>query len=172
MSENRARDNRLYLLKTVFPFLTKMPTKEDLERGKTERGAAICNLGSYIDHHNNRTAPEDITKDYHCGRTGCLAGWYVMLSDRDKRFGPCERNEIAGYDNLDLAKHFGLHGGHDAGQRLFSALGSGIEDGGSTTRKALNARKRHLRETMENMGDFATLKIIRVKLRQRKVFGF
>ncbi len=169
---NRARDNRLYLLKTVFPFLQKMPTVEDRVNGKTERGAAICNLGSYIDDHDNRAAPEEITDDYHCGRTGCLAGWYVMLSDRDTRFGPCERNEVAGYDNLDLANHFGLDGGHRAGEQLFSALGSGIENGDATTRKALRERKRLLRDTMTQMGDFAALKSTKVKLRQRKVFGF
>lgn len=171
MSDNRARDNRLFLLKTVFPFLAKMPTKEDLDKGKTESGAAICNLGSYIDHHDARTAPEDIDEQYHCGRTGCLAGWYVMLSDRDERFGPFERTEIAGYDNGELANHFGL-ASYGAGEQLFSALGGGVEDQNSTTRGALRKRKRHLRETMEDLGDFDALKAAKKKLREYRVFGF
>lgn len=172
MSDNRARDNRLFLLKTVFPFLQKMPTKEDLENGKTDYGAAICNLGSYIDHHDARTAPEEIDGEYHCGRVGCLAGWYVMLSDRDQRFGAFERCEIAGYDNGDLARHFGLIGGYDAGEKLFSALGGGIETLQATTRVALRERKKLLRGTMTDMGDFEALKHAKKKLREYKVFGF
>lgn len=171
MSNYRARDNRLFLLNTVFPFLQKMPTIEDHDKGKTDHNAAICNLGTYIKDHDNRTAGEEIDPAYHCGREGCLAGWYVMLSDRDKRFGPFERNEIAGYDNLDLAKHFGLDG-YDAGARLFSGLGSGIEDSRATTRKALRERKRHLREVMTHLGDFAALKEAKKKLRQYNVFGY
>lgn len=169
MSNFRARDNRFFLLKTVFPFLQKMPTVEDRDNGKAETGAAICNLGTYITDHDNRTAAE-IDPAYHCGRTGCLAGWYVMLSDRDKRFGAMERAEVAGYDNGDLAMHFGLHSGYD-GERLFSGLGSGIENYGATTRRALRDRKRALREMMEKLGDFEALKDAKKKLRLYKVYG-
>jgi hypothetical protein len=168
---NRARDNRHFLLKTVFPFLQKMPTKEDLENGKTDYGAAICNLGSYIDHHDARTAAEDIDGEYHCGRVGCLAGWYVMLSDRDKRLGPFERKEIAGYDNTDLAVHFGLES-YNQSESLFSALGGGVEDLGATTRGALRERKKRLREIMEEHGDFLALTAAKKRLREYKVFGY
>jgi len=167
----RERDNRLFLLKTVFPFLQKMPTKEDLELGKTEEGAAICNLGSYIDNHDARSAPEEIDGEYTCGRIGCLAGWYVMLSDRDERFGAFERAEVAGYSNDELASHFGLSS-YNQSESLFSALGGGIESMGATTRGALRDRKKHLREIMGNLGDFEALKAAKEKLRMHRVFGF
>lgn len=169
---NRARDNRFFLYKTVFPFLQKMPTVEDQQKGLVaENGIAICNLSHYIDHHDNRTAHEEISQEYNCGRDGCLAGWYVMLSDRDNRFGPCERNEVAAYDNGDLARHFGI-GGHNEGELLFSTRGSGVEESNSTTRKALRARKRQLRTFMEDLGDFEALKETKQRLRQYKVYGF
>jgi len=171
MSDIRARDNRFFLLKTVFPFLQKMPTVEDQLKGKAVSGTAICNLNSYIDHHDNRTAPEDIDGEYHCGRIGCLAGWYVMCSDRDERFGAMERSEIAGYDNTDLALHFGLSS-YNESESLFSALGGGVEAQGTTTRGALRERKKHLREIMENLGDFEALKKAKGILREYKVFGY
>jgi hypothetical protein len=168
---NRIRDNRFFLLKTVFPFLQKMPTKEDLINGKTEVGAAICNLGSYIDHHDARTAPEEIDGEYHCGRIGCLAGWYVMLSDRDGRLGAFERAEIAGYDNDELAQHFGLQS-YSQSESLFSALGGGVEDTQATTRRALRERKKRLREIMEAQGDFEAMKGVKKKLHEYRVYGF
>lgn len=171
MQDNRARDNRLYLLKTVFPFLQRMPTVEAQHAGKTPDGAAVCNLNHYIDDHDARTAPEEIDTEYQCGRTGCLAGWYVMLSDRDKRFGPFERNEVAGYDNGELAEHFGL-GSTSEGEALFGGMGSGAEQDHTTTRQALRARKRRLREYMEGLDDFVDLKKVKVALRVRKVFGY
>ncbi len=173
MSDIRARDNRLFLYKTVFPFLMKMPTVEDQFKGKVPPGTAVCNLNHYIDHHDNRTAPDEVTDEYVCGRDGCLAGWYVMLSDRDKRMGPMERKEVSLYDNGYLARHFGLSNYSD-GEKLFGTKGSGIEGDAEvvTTRKALRERKRHLRELMEEKGDFIALREAKASLRMSKVFGY
>ena len=172
MDSIRARDNRFFLYKTVFPFLQKMPTAEDQMNGKVSSGTAVCNLNHYIDNHDNRTAPQEITDEFSCGRDGCLAGWYVMLSDRDKRFGIFERKEVSQYDNAYLARHFGLEG-YNAGEKLFGTKGSGIEgEYSATTRIALRKRKQHLRSIMEEMGDFSALKEAKATLRLSKVFGY
>lgn len=138
-----ARENRKYLHDVVFPHLKNMPTQYD-----------SCNIGNpalldfdvYIFNHS-RLNTDDITDEYNCGRKGCLAGWYVMLSDRDKRINVDDRRRIQGYDLYSLANHFDLD--LPTARQLFAALSPS-----ATNRGSLIYRKGILNRAMKLRGDF------------------
>jgi len=70
----------------------------------------------------------NIINDKHdCGRKGCLAGWYLMMSEQDRRFIPWDPQytSIKGFSTHDLARHFNIS--HSEAMDLFGSTGEGVE---------------------------------------------
>lgn len=148
----QALKNLEYLQKTVVPHLERMPTKEDYHsvmsdtsmnskvRNFLQRTMAFLNFGDYVKDIGRRHRP--ITDDYNCGRHGCLAGWYVMMSKEDERISETEQTRLNGFSTEKLGIHFGIS--ELQADRLFSTLGGGCEDEYADTSEALQARKQRL----------------------------
>jgi len=69
-----------------------------------------------------------ITDQHNCGRTGCFAGWYAMMSDQQRRFIPWDptwTSIMEDFDTKALARHFGI--GHSQAHDLFASIGEGVE---------------------------------------------
>ena len=99
--------------------LTDEVRKDDGER------PAVLNFGLYEQVYSKNC--NIINDEYNCGRTGCLAGWYVMMSEQDRRFIPWDPQwtSIKQFSTHQLAKHFNISFGeaHD----LFGSTGEGVE---------------------------------------------
>lgn len=167
--KTRARQHRKFLYNVVLPHLETMPTAEealeDTRRTNPDLasatytssrvcaipGKAILNLNQYVrvaDHN----VPVNRSNKYNCGRTGCFAGWYVMISDNYNRLSEYERSDIEDYNTGDLAEHFGIS--HKEAGWLFGALGQGIEKFHEPSREALKKRAEKLKSIMTRKGDF------------------
>lgn len=162
MDEERAAQHRRYLLNRVIPHLEKMPEVDITTLSFSDRkNVAVFNLDAYAENHRyDADAPCAITNEYNCGREGCLAGWYLMMSVQDERLTGEEHRRIRGYDAEGLGEHFGLPGeAFTQGRLLFAALGSGVErrtradDHGLNTKAALDKRKQYLLTLMTELGD-------------------
>lgn len=142
-----------YLLRTVYPHVEKMETVDGYQNG----GAgirAIFNLSVY--QGDSRATGEPITDAYNCGMEGCVAGWYVMLAERDGVIDAEDSEALSGWDLAELAFHFGIE--HHQAAALFESRGRGAEthddyyieysDSDSRTRTgaALASRKSYLEE--------------------------
>ena len=161
----RARQHRKFLYNVVVPHLEAMPTAEEvledargtnLEMYTPSRvcaipGKAVLNLSQYVRVADN-DVPINRSNKYNCGRTGCLAGWYVMISDNYDRLSDLERDDVDDYDISSLAGHFGIS--YQEADWLFSSLGQGIENDHDPNREALKKRANKLKSIMTRKGDF------------------
>lgn len=145
------KQNRDYLYNTVLPHMREMwelqatrmehvlgteygapddfiECRVDVEQDDGEVDVPNPALIDFSMYHNIYEPNCNIINDKHdCGRTGCFAGWYVMMSEQDRRFIPWDPNwkAIQSFDIASLARHFNLSKAdtHD----LFAGLGDGIE---------------------------------------------
>lgn len=161
----RSRQHRRFLYNVVVPHLETMPTAEEVfedaqgtnhemytpSRVCAITGKAILNLNQYVRVANHRV-PVNRSNKYNCGRTGCFAGWYVMISDSYDRLSEHERECIDEYETFDLAEHFGIS--HKEAGWLFGGLGQGIEKYHDPNREALKKRAEKLKSIMTRKGDF------------------
>lgn len=146
--------DRLGYVKTrVFPHLHDMPTIEDVtdsmsvtinrnehcvdaeleylyngelnEHIKEKQGKAILNFNVYTENHTPLGFEAlTCTKRYDCSREGCLAGWYVFLTEEDGRDKDMESISFD-YSIFSLARHFRIDSGQ--AQMLFGSLLKGAE---------------------------------------------
>lgn len=135
--------HRKFLYETVIPFIKNMPADDECYI----EGAATLNFNTYVSEHDRHTACE-ITDQYNCGRKGCLAGWYLMLSDRENRLLERERDKIDHFNVQALSTHFGIP--HREASNLFSG-----KSPGATQHGTLSHRKGILRRFMNFIGDYA-----------------
>jgi len=143
------KQNREYLRDTVIPHVREVAKRQEIrmlrELGTAyidpselvdnldceEEGAydaekpAILNFGIYDKVYSKNC--NIINDEYNCGREGCLAGWYLMMSEQQRRFQPWDPQwtSIQGFSTHDLAKHFNISF-HDA-HELFGSTGEGVE---------------------------------------------
>ncbi len=144
------QQNREYLRDVVIPHVREMAKRQEIrmlrELGtayidpselvdEVERDPEICtyeakkpavlNFGIYDQVYSKNC--NIINDKFDCGRTGCLAGWYLMMSEQQRRFQPWdpEWTMIKGFNTHDLAKHFNIsfRDSHD----LFGSTGEGVE---------------------------------------------
>jgi hypothetical protein len=138
------RQNREYLRNEVIPHVRKMAERQELRMLK-ELGTCYIDPGSLIDEvpHADGDRPavlnfgiyeqiyakncNIIDDEYNCGRTGCLAGWYLMMSEQDRRFIPWDPQwlMIKSFDTRRLAQHFNIS--HHEALDLFGSTGEGVE---------------------------------------------
>lgn len=142
------KQNRDYLRDKVIPHVREVAQRQEL-RMLRELGTAYTDPANLIDnlgHEHEEWEAEKpaalnfavydkiyakncniINDKYDCGREGCLAGWYLMMSEQDRRFIPWDPQwkSIARFDIGDLARHFNISKAeaHD----LFGSTGEGIE---------------------------------------------
>lgn len=143
-----------FLRDTVIPHLQDMPTIEEVsdevmithcesldvaenrvavdylatgnDQIRAKQGKAILNFNLYKSNHTPMGFdPLPVSKEYDCSREGCLAGWYVMMNERDGVDGEDMYLLKRGYDTRQLRHHFGLEGGEV--QLLFGATLHGAE---------------------------------------------
>jgi hypothetical protein len=119
----KTSDNLHYLINTVAPFLNNMKSNEE----HCEMSDAVLDFNEYIRLPSNSSVLLDrkITDAHNCGRSGCLAGWYTMLSEQDKRLSANELSDIQAFSENALADHFGIEV-HEA-TALFGGSGDGAE---------------------------------------------
>ena len=102
---------------------------DDLNRPQNEqweaKKPAVLNFGLY--NHVYAANCNIINDKYDCGRTGCLAGWYMMMSEQQRRFQPWDPQwtSILSFSTHDLARHFNISftEAHD----IFGSTGEGAE---------------------------------------------
>lgn len=144
------KQNRDYLRDTVIPHVREMARRQE-NRMVQELGTCYIDPSELIDDLNRD--PEGceydakkpavlnfgvydkiyakncniINDQYDCGREGCLAGWYVMMSEQQRRFQPWDPQwtGIKKFSTHALAKHFNISfcEAHD----LFGSTGEGAE---------------------------------------------
>ena len=151
--KTRTRQHRKFLLDVVLPHLEEMPVAEEFGHTTMVAKQAILNLNEYT---RDEQACKPVSGGYDCGRTGCFAGWYLMISDKFNRLLACESDVIEDYDTDSLAEHFGISS--DDSENLFSTRGSGVEsasDHSVDTRECLQMRKKKLKAIMRRKRDFA-----------------
>jgi len=143
------KQNREYLRDTVIPHVREMARLQELRMLRTigttyvdpselinhlgcevpdefeAKKPAVLNFGLY-----NRTYAKNcniINDKYDCGREACLAGWYLMMSEQQRRFVPWDPQwtSIKTFGTHDLAKHFNISfsDAHD----IFGSTGEGAE---------------------------------------------
>lgn len=97
--------NLKYLKEEIFPFLREMPTIEQLADGEASYMSATLDFDEYwIDEMG-----KPITNEYSCGRAGCLAGWYVMISEQEGRLTDEELVKLKDkFSERRLGEHFGI----------------------------------------------------------------
>lgn len=137
------KQNRDYLQNEVIPHVRKMAQRQEqrmLEKLGTSytspdelitcyadkrETSAILNFGLYEQIYAKNC--NIINDKYNCGRQGCLAGWYLMMSEQDRRFIPWDPQwtSIKQFDTRKLARHFNISNteAHD----LFGSTGEGVE---------------------------------------------
>jgi len=148
----RTRQHRKFLFDVVLPHLEEMPVAEEFPDQITVLKQAVLNLNEYT---RDEKACKAVSGGYDCGRTGCFAGWYLMISDKFNRLLTCEAEVIEDYDTSDLAEHFGIS--DDDAEDLFSTRGSGAESSSDhfvDTRECLQIRKKKLKSIMRRKRDF------------------
>ena len=132
--------NLQYLKEKVFPFLRSMPTVEEAIDGEVGASAAILDFDEYIIDLKGK----EITDQYSCGRTGCLAGWYVMLSEQEGRLQEDDIEALKDHwDEELLAAHFDIDC-TEAGALFGSKGGGHREYGHHDTEEILNDREEYL----------------------------
>lgn len=132
MENPTPEENLKYLQDVVIPFVELMPQNED----NPAAGRACFDLNSYIGIRGlsgndnavgTRIYPEAgaISEKYNCGYVGCLAGWYALMSNQDKRLLPDEQRRLDHFNHDLLAEHFGVTSGEIFA--LFGTRNCGIE---------------------------------------------
>lgn len=119
---NNPAENLKYLIETVVPFIEKIEEHDD--------GTGTCttlNFDEYFFKPNyGPAAGRKISKKYDCGRQGCLAGWYVMMSEQDKRLTERQLAVLLnGFSENALSEHFGIE--YRDAAALFGGIGDGEE---------------------------------------------
>ncbi len=137
------QQNREYLRNEVIPHVREMAQRQE-KRMLEEIGTCYVDPSDLTDNLD----PEDmkpailnfaiyeqvyskncniINDKYDCGRTGCLAGWYLMMSEQQRRFLPWDPQwtSIQGFSTQNLARHFNIsfNESHD----IFGSTGEGAE---------------------------------------------
>lgn len=135
--------NREYLRDEVIPHVREMAKRQEISMLKAlgtcyidpseliddldpeDTKPAVLNFGIYDQVYSKNC--NIINDEYNCGRTGCLAGWYVMMSEQQRRFQPWDPQwtGIKQFSTHSLAKHFNISfsDAHD----LFGSTGEGVE---------------------------------------------
>jgi hypothetical protein len=137
------QQNREYLRDVVIPHVREVAKRQELMMLKTlgtsyidpselvdnldpeDMKPAILNFGIYDKVYAKNC--NIINDNYDCGREGCLAGWYLMMSEQQRRFVPWDPQwtSIKEFGTHALAKHFNISfsESHD----LFGSTGEGVE---------------------------------------------
>jgi len=143
------KQNREYLRDTVIPHVREMVKLQELRMLRT-LGTTYINPDELIGHLGCEVQDESeprkpailnfalyeqtyakncniINNQYDCGRTGCLAGWYMMMSEQQRRFVPWDPQwtSIKRFRLHDLAKHFNIS--FDDAHDIFGSTGEGAE---------------------------------------------
>jgi hypothetical protein len=138
------KQNRDYLHNEVIPHVREMAQQQEL-RMLAKLGTCYTDPSDLTDvvHKDDGERPavlnfalyetiyakncNIINDEYNCGRTGCLAGWYKMMSEQQRRFVPWDPDwlSIGSFDTRKLARHFNISQAeaHD----LFGSTGEGVE---------------------------------------------
>ena len=138
--------NLKYLKEEIFPFLREMPTIEQVADGEAPYMSAVLDFDEYwIDEMG-----KPITDEYSCGRAGCLAGWYVMISEQEGRLTDEELVKLKdGFSERRLGEHFGIEY-CEAGE-LFGSKGGGFnQDGHYDTNEILADREEFLDRLLDS----------------------
>lgn len=137
------QQNRDYLREEVIPHVREMARRQEVKMlhalgtcyidpselvdnlDPQDEKPAVLNFGIYDQVYSKNC--NIINDKYDCGRTGCLAGWYVMMSEQDRRFIPWDPQwtSIKSFDTRALARHFNI--AYEEAIDLFSSTGEGAE---------------------------------------------
>lgn len=120
----RQKTNVKFLHEKVFPHMQNMPTVEEyeaLECDGTGDDVAYLDLDSWTSQY--RANGNKITCAYDCGKSGCVAGWYVMMSDERRRFA--KTDDKPKFEMAELGDHFGFS--TFEADLLFEGKGQGSE---------------------------------------------
>lgn len=118
----RQKTNVRFLHEKVFPHMEGMPTVESYEEQDNPADSiAYLDLDSWTSQY--RANGNKITCAYDCGKSGCVAGWYVMMSDEKRRFD--RTKDKPKFDMMDLGDHFGFS--TFEADLLFEGKGQGSE---------------------------------------------
>lgn len=161
MTTTAQLDNLIYLRDTVIPHLEGMPSVEEFIavrdntsiplkiRSVLSNALAVFSLDTFVSIGAFKNK-DKISSTYDCGRHGCLAGWYTMMSRQDKRLDKRDREKLRNFSEHQLAIHFGIP--NNQVTDLFDTLGDGCESRsakfgayGGTNHGALKIRKTRLK---------------------------
>lgn len=119
------KQNLEFLVNTVIPHLEEMVAVEECP---LDSDTAILDFDEYAKkpHWSSELMGRKITSAYNCGRKGCLAGWYLMMSEENKRLDKDELQQIAGFSIFALGDHFNITEHETEG--LFNQLSGGVEN--------------------------------------------
>ena len=118
----RQKRNVKFLHEKVFPHLMDMPTVEEYEDlADSPDDGAYLDMDSWVSQY--RANDNKISCKYDCGRSGCLAGWYVMMSEENKRFS--RTKDKPEFEMDKLGDHFGFS--TFEADLLFEGKGAGSE---------------------------------------------
>jgi hypothetical protein len=152
--------NMKYLIEKVIPHISGMKNHSD----SCEMADAVLDFNEYIREPTNSETlmSRELTTQYNCGRSGCLAGWYSMLSAQDERLESYDQSQIMSFSPGSLADHFGitiqeateLFGGTGDGMESYESPdvpGNDYDDDGYSNDLILFARASRAEELLEDM---------------------
>lgn len=116
--------NLAYLIETVIPFISGMKDRHE-SNGISD---AVLDFDEYIREptKSETLMGRELTTAHNCGRVGCLAGWYTMLSAQDERLPEEELVSLSSYSEYMLSIHFDISMSESVG--LFGGQGGGAEE--------------------------------------------
>lgn len=115
--------NMKYLIEEVIPHISGMKGHS----GSCKLSDAVLDFNEYIREPTSSETlmNRKLTTQHNCGRSGCLAGWYTMLSAQDERLMAYDQSQIMSFSENALADHFGIS--VQEANELFGGTGDGIE---------------------------------------------